>query len=154
MVTTRILPLVARTMPITNAGVVTVQFTFSPCNYMQLTDIQYQKISSQVLLILLQIGILEPKKGIRVWGEESNYWGVQETLPILLLLFLSSPWMWWAGPTKAGIYPADACLPTGPENPLFSFVPLFRRHVLKKKWNKQKKYLEGTGSINFPLLST
>lgn len=63
MVTTRILPLVARTMPITNAGVVTVQFTFSPCNYMQLTDIQYQKISSQVLLILLQIGILEPKKG-------------------------------------------------------------------------------------------
>lgn len=46
MVTARISPLVARTMPITNAGVVTVWFSFSPWNYMQLTDIQYQNLKS------------------------------------------------------------------------------------------------------------
>lgn len=66
-------------------------------------------------------------------------------LPILLLLFLSSPWMWWAGSTKAGVYPADACLPTGPENPLFSFVPQIRRHVLKNKRKKQKNIWRGLG---------
>jgi len=46
---------------------------------------------------------------------------------------LPPPWLWWAGLTKAGICPADACLPTGPENPLFSFVPLIGRHVKKRR---------------------
>lgn len=46
MVTVRILPLLARTMPITNAGVVTAQFSLFPCNYMQLTGIQFQDLKS------------------------------------------------------------------------------------------------------------
>lgn len=76
MVTTRILPLVARTMPITNAGVVTVQFSFFPCNYMQLTDIQYQNLKSSPFNPLMDRNPWT--KGMREWGEESNCWGVQE----------------------------------------------------------------------------
>lgn len=79
MVTTWILPLVARTMPITNAGVVTVQFSFFPCNYMQLTDIQYQNLKSSPSNPFTDMNPWT--KGMRVWGEESINWGVQGTLP-------------------------------------------------------------------------
>lgn len=143
MVTTRILPLIARTMPITNAGVVTVQFSFFPCNYMQLTDIQYQNLKSSLSNPFTDRN--RWTKGMRA-GEKSNYWGVQETFPYSSSSSSPLPWMWWAGPTKAGICPADACLPAGPENPLFSFVPLIRRHVKKKK--KQMKKISGGDWVN------
>lgn len=77
--------------------------------------------------------------------------------PICLLLFFSSPCMWQAGLTKAGICPADARLPTGPENPLFSFVPFsacfffFKEEEKQlKKTNKQKTYLGVLGQYIFP----
>lgn len=156
MVTTRILPLVVRTKPITNAGVVTVPFSSLPWNYMHLTDIQYRYLKSSPFNPLMDRNPWI--KGMRgEWGEESLYWGVQEMFPICLLLFFSSPCMWQAGLTKAGICPADARLPTGPENPLFSFVPFsacfffFKEEEKQlKKTNKQKTYLGVLGQYIFP----
>lgn len=131
----RILQLVARTMPITNAGVVTVQFSFFPCNYMQLTDIQYQNLKWSPSNPLKDRNPWT--KGMRMSGEESNYWRVQETFPCTPSSSSPLPGYGRLARQKQGSIQLMPALPTGPENPMFSFVPLIRRHVLKK-WNKQK----------------
>lgn len=149
MVTTRILPLVARTMPITNAGVATVQFSFFPCNYMQLTDRQYQNLKSSPFNPLTDRNPWT--KGMRVWGEESNYRGVQETFPYSSSSSSPPPRCGGLARQKQGsvqLMPAFLqvlrihCFPL-----CLSLRGVFKKKIKKKK--QSKKYLEGTGSINF-----
>lgn len=135
----------------------------------QLTDIQNQilKLSPSRALTDRNPG----SDGIRMPREESKYGTVQESVPIRVLIFLSSPW-WGELMGNSRNISADACLPIGPENPLVTTGPLTKRHGLvtfccccvfflflrnkernkKRKVRQKQRYQEETWPINVPPL--